>query len=52
MDCAQLANDTAIAFQQVFDMGGWYAVMWVFVGFIAGGGFSRVLDWLANRKEQ
>lgn len=46
--CAAFANDIATAFQQIFDLGGWNAVMWVFIGFCLGGGLSRFIDWVTD----
>lgn len=47
--CAAFANDIATAFQQMFDIGGWNAVLWVFIGWGLGGGFSRLIDWIESR---
>lgn len=48
MDCPALAIDIAEAFQQIFDLGGWNAVMWIVVGYILGGGPARFIDWLVD----
>lgn len=48
MDCPALAIDIAEAFQQIFDLGGWNAVMWIVVGYTLGGGPLRFIDWLVE----
>lgn len=49
-DCQNLSADLANAFVQVFDLGGWNAVLWVLIGWSFGGGPSAVFDWFENRR--
>ncbi|MCG2577589.1 hypothetical protein LZ012_11355 [Dechloromonas sp. XY25] len=46
--CVSLANDIAQAMQQIFDLGGWNAVLWLLVGFTLGGGPVRFIDWFVD----
>lgn len=50
MECTQFANETAAAFQQIFELGGWNAVIWMSIGWSFGGGFSSVLNWFERRR--
>lgn len=49
-DCQNFAADIAAAFQQIFDIGGWNAVLWVFIGWLMGGGFTLALELFERRR--
>lgn len=49
-DCQNFANDVALAFQQIFDIGGWNAVIWIIVGWILAGGPFSIINWFERRR--
>jgi hypothetical protein len=49
-ECQNLALDIANAVQQIFDLGGWNACIWVVIGFGLGGGWARTYEWFESRR--
>ena len=50
-ECSSIAPAIAEAINQVFDLGGDMALIYIVVGFILGGGLNRVFGWLFHRVE-